>query len=443
MNETLDAVASQETEACISEKPKKKWSKKKIWLVVLCSVFAALLIAGILIYIFIINSPLYKIYQAALNTKERLDEILQNGKNLTAWVDSVKQTYESGRFTVDLDYAKPETKLQMQLHYGTEEKALAGALTYHLSNQSTLDADFSANDKELMFRFPNILNKTFSVPLENLGTNSASNSYFSEYLPDWVQALDGLDPDLFTDISWQTYQETHEDEIDDLIDSIEIDEVNEQIEHASGLTTYRMTLDSELFTELFLGYLHHVHDTRIGAGRETSLNKTIDWFEKLLLGKELTFYVGIDRNDCLSALHLRAQKQGEKASTLTIVLSGEENPWNSFGLWIDGEEKWRGGLTAENDGFTLQINRYSLRSTDSQRALVLQKDEATKLTMRYDTVNERNGATVVYGEKSWNVGLAPYRKKVSMISSSPKNLFDMGFFDWLEVIAALVEHNLL
>ena len=88
-----------------------------------------------------------------------------------------------------------------------------------------------------MFRFPQLLSKTFSVPLENLGEESANNSYLNEYLPDWVQALDGLDPDLFTDITWQTYKEEHEAEIDELIDSIEIDEVEEQIERSEEHTS--------------------------------------------------------------------------------------------------------------------------------------------------------------------------------------------------------------
>ena len=257
---------------------KKKMTKKKFWTIIVCSILAVLLITGILIYIFIINSPLWKIYRSALNTKDRLDDLLKNCSNLTSWVETVKQMYEDGKFAVDADYGSSKRDLALQLQYDAEKSAMAGALSYQWDTDKSIDADFSANETDLMFRFPQLLSKTFSVPLENLGEESANNSYLNEYLPDWVQALDGLDPDLFTDITWQTYKEEHEAEIDELIDSIEIDEVEEQIEHTKALTTYRLKIDTSLFTDLFLGYLHLVNDTRFCEYYDSKLDLSIECF---------------------------------------------------------------------------------------------------------------------------------------------------------------------
>ena len=422
-------------------KEKKKMSKKKLWIIIICSILALLLIAGILIYIFIINSPLWKIYQSALNTKDRLDDLLKNGKNLTSWVDTVKQTYEDGKFTVDADYGSSKRDLSVQLQYDAEKSAMAGALSYQWGTDRTIDADFSANETDLMFRFPQLLNKTFSVPLENLGEESANNSYLNEYLPDWVQALDGLDPDLFTDITWQTYKEEHEDEIDELIDSIEIDEVDEQIEHAKGLTTYRLKLDTPLFTELFLDYLHLVNDTRLGEDYASKLDRTIAWFEKILVGNELTFYVGINSDDCLTAFHLLSE--GKEDTRLTIVLSGGENVWNDFGIWVDGEEKYAGGLTAQKNALELKVNQYTARCEDAKQNLYLLRDQKEILSMRYENNGKNAKAAIVFGQKELDISMAPYEKPVRMISDDPTDLFDMGILDWLEVVAVLVKENLL
>ena len=420
---------------------KKKMTKKKFWTIIVCSILAVLLITGILIYIFIINSPLWKIYRSALNTKDRLDDLLKNCSNLTSWVETVKQMYEDGKFAVDADYGSSKRDLALQLQYDAEKSAMAGALSYQWDTDKSIDADFSANETDLMFRFPQLLSKTFSVPLENLGEESANNSYLNEYLPDWVQALDGLDPDLFTDITWQTYKEEHEAEIDELIDSIEIDEVEEQIEHTKALTTYRLKMDTSLFTELFLGYLHLVNDTRLGEDYDSKLDRSIAWFEEILIGNELTFYVGINDDDCLTALQLRSE--GDETTRLTIVLSGEENIWNDLGIWVDGEEKYVGGLTAQKNALVLRVNQYTARCEDAGRNLYLLRDEKEILSMRYENSGKNAKAAIMLGKKSLNVSLAPYQKSVQMLSNDPTNLFDMGFLDWLEVVAILVKENLL
>lgn len=416
-----------------------KMSKKKLWIIIICSISALLLIAGILIYIFVINSPLWKIYQAAMNTKDRLDDILQNGKNLTSWVETLRQTYEGGKFALEADYATEKRNLSVQMKY--EQSVTAGRVNYQQSTGQSIEADFSANKTELMFRFPQLLDKTFSVPLENLGKEAAGNSYLSEYLPGWVQALDGLDPDLFTDITWQTYQEEHEDAIDDLIDSIEIDEADGQIEYAEGLTTYRLTLDTPLFAELFLGYLHLVSDTRLGEVYESKLDRSIDWLEKLLLDKELTFYVGIDKNDCLSAVQLRSD--GDVSSRVTVVLSGNENIWNRFGVWIDGREKFIGGLSAENHALVLHINRYTVRCEDAQRDLLLLRNEKQILSVHYENSDRKAEMAVLFGQNNLTASIEPYTETIRMLSDDPTDLFAMGLLDWLEVIAVLVKEKLL
>lgn len=399
---------------------------------VIASALSVLLIAGLSVYLFIINSPIYKIYQAALNTKERIDGIFQNADQFSAWVDSVKQTYNDRRFALDLEYGKSSPKLELSLHQN--QSVLSGALTYHFKDEKTLNADFSANETDLMFRLPDLLDKTFSVKLENLGDETANNSYFSEYLPGWVQALDGLDPDLFTDVSFEAYKAAHEDEISDLIDSVEAEEIDTQIPHAQGLTTYRIRLDTPLFTKLFLGYLHYAHDTRVGEDYDSSLNRSIAWFDELLTGKDLTFFFGIDQNDCLTALHLDAKK-GAEVSTLTLVLSGENVI--DFGLWYNGEQKYEGALGKQGSGFALRVNHFELLCDDDANLLTLLRNGQKKITLHFGLQGSHSSAELSYGKTLWKLALAPDQRPVSMLSDNPTDLLNMGFFDWLEVVAAL------
>ncbi len=436
--------------------PAKK-PRKKGCLIGICLAFVLVLalVGGILSYIFIFNSPAYRIKAALENTTEELEDLLGNSENFLEFYRAYQLLAESGEISYDLDMEAEEADsdgwsssehYQFSLNYSKSNKQISGQFDSSTEENygdepysSDISIAFSADEEQLLLKSSSLDNKLYSVPLKDFG-KEFSGSYLSEQITN-KDALDFLEAAsfcLFPDIYWNDFSKNCP-EATALTESLKLEKSKQAIADRTDLTVYSMAVDADLIIDAINAYMEFALIEV--CGREAADQIPLRSIRATIADLDfdtLQIFIGIDDENRLAAICACPDDRSEEA--IGISLEGKENIWNEIRLYSEDNEhtlqivqtqngfRISGGetkydtllecddaartLTVFEDGEETQIIKFRLE--DDQIILTVE-EEIDEIYSSYSTTTYR-ATTIRY---------MPLRK-VDMLSGEASSIFDLN-----------------
>ncbi len=386
----------------VEKKPK---SKKKIIAIILSAVGVVALIAGLLWYFLVYNHPINKIKRALNNS---IEQLMVNTPTLSNVYHNMKDLMEDREFTLnaDVEYSKDESDGDVEkisalvnLNYdaGGEEmggKADISVYTYDSydfdTNNKTYNFKFSADDENIYARFDQLGREVYSLPLEDFG-KKYQGSALSKMVKDEDKVLNNFlekaDINPYADFTFSTFCKDT-DEGKDFIDSLNIEETDEQIPHTDDLTVYRMELSAKEYNNAINAYAMFIVSSLFGEEAAEEIEDTV--VSRGGSGKVI-ICLGINDDDCLVAICMYLKDNEDDYILLT--LEGEENIWDEIVLY-KGNTKRKLFVEQKNNGFELYRD-YDDRSAekifecnDSKGELILYNGNTKKYVVEYSDKND-------------------------------------------------------
>lgn len=342
--------------------PKKPKRLKKILLIVLCCTLVIGLIAGGLYYFLVYNHPINKLTRAVENS---IEELMANTPTLEEAYHNVRDLLQDREFTAKLDFTESKSwsdgdsrrssgKVTLNYDAGSEEMSGSLSTEEYRSygddiNSDSYNIDFSADDDDIYLRAKEVGRDVYSLPLADFGEqykkSALSDMIEDEQLDDILSVAD-INP--YMEISLMDFL-TDTEEGERFMDSLEIEEVDEDIPHAQkDLTVYRVYLEMDELQDAMIGYYKYTVANALG---EDAVDE-IDWPNASHVSGKAIVYWGINDDDCLVAIH--GYEKGNEDDAFTIALVGEENIWDEI-VFYEGSYCQKFFVEQKSDGFELYL----------------------------------------------------------------------------------------
>ena len=374
-----------------SEKPKRK--SKRLLFAVIAAVLVVALLAGGLVYAFVLRDSDGPLEAAFHNTGEQFRALLENCDTLNKVLDNVSEITEAGKGSVLLNTTVAESYVSMdlsvQLDYDQKKNEAGGEVSFSAPGYiPELAVRLYSNEDELRFAAPELLKDTYSISLKDFPEKLA-NSALGEMLGvDDELAVSGVMSQSFANTNLMT---SLEDEIQAVTDSVEATETDKKIPGAKGdLTVYSVTVDWDAVGDLMKAYATSVVASMQYGGSAEDMDEEVDEIIAEIKSTKVEVLVGVNKDDCVTAVYLGI---GDDAEAL-LLFEGKENIWNEVTLIIDGDTAAKGYFEPTKDGFRFEIEADGeslvLECDDRAGELVLSIPYGDSYSIRYDA--EDNGA---------------------------------------------------
>lgn len=373
------------------EKPKRK--SKRLLFTVIAAVLVVALLAGGLVYAFVLRDSDGPLEAAFHNTGEQFRALLENCDTLNKVLDNVSEITEAGKGSVLLNTTVAESYVSMdlsvQLDYDQKKNEAGGEVSFSAPGYiPELAVRLYSNEDELRFAAPELLKDTYSISLKDFPEKLA-NSALGEMLGvDDELAVSGVMSQSFANTNLMT---SLEDEIQAVTDSVEATETDKKIPGAKGdLTVYSVTVDWDAVGDLMKAYATSVVASMQYGGSAEDMDEEVDEIIAEIKSTKVEVLVGVNKDDCVTAVYLGI---GDDAEAL-LLFEGKENIWNEVTLIIDGDVVAKGYFEPTKDGFRFEIEADGeslvLECDDRAGELVLSIPYGDSYSIRYDA--EDNGA---------------------------------------------------
>lgn len=404
-------------EALPAEPVEKKPGKKRFIFVAAAAAVVLVLLVSMIALIVAGSSPKAKLYKAAKKSGEQLTELMDNSDNFVAMVENVKTIYEEQELTLKANYSmnqeavgyyKMENNITLQLSASQKDKELSakGSVVSNFEYPDYPEYGYSQNygielyadEKEVIAAMPDVLDDAYSLPLKKLGDKlfaSDLGKLLEDELDDeTIDALQKLDVNLFAETDWEAFEKAYPDEAKDFMDSLVIEKSDMEIPEAEGnLKVYSITWDMKDLSDLMVAYRLYTIEETLGEDILRELDDIEDELKDSMEGLEdyeIVIYAGI-RKGYLTALNVEVY-DGSEEHTVTFLLEGKDNLWESFTLYADGDKVMTGGIEMTRDGFEVEMK------ADGEKLVIECDDAACEFTISFD------GEDVVLGYGAENNG---------------------------------------
>lgn len=378
------------------EKPKRK--SKRLLFAVIAAVLVVALLAGGLVYAFVLRDSDGPLETAFHNTGEQFRTLLENCDTLNKVLDNVTEITEAGKCSLLLDASIVDSyvSVDFSVRYDIDQKKneAGGEVKFSAPGYiPELAVRLYANEDELRLAAPELLKDTYSISLKNFPEKLA-NSALGKMLgvddelavSEFLQSFGGTSqvPDFFS---------LYGDEAKAIEDSVEVTETDKKIPGAKGdLTVYSVTVDWDAISELIKAVVKdtmNVDDLNLSVTNE-DVDRAIDEAIAEIANSGVVLLIGVNKDDCVTAVYLGI---GDDAEAL-LLFEGKENIWNEVTLIIDGDIAAKGYFEPTKDGFRFEIEADGeslvLECDDRAGELVLSIPYGDSYSIRYDA--EDNGA---------------------------------------------------
>ncbi len=367
------------------EKPKRK--SKRLLFTVIAAVLVVALLAGGLVYAFVLRDSDGPLEAAFHNTGEQFRALLENCDTLNKVLDNVSEITEAGKGSVLLNTTVAESYVSMdlsvQLDYDQKKNEAGGEVSFSAPGYiPELAVRLYSNEDELRFAAPELLKDTYSISLKDFPEKLA-NSALGEMLGvDDELAVSGVMSQSFANTNLMT---SLEDEIQAVTDSVEATETDKKIPGAKGdLTVYSVTVDWDAVGDLMKAYATSVVASMQYGGSAEDMDEEVDEIIAEIKSTKVEVLVGVNKDDCVTAVYLGI---GDDAEAL-LLFEGKENIWNEVTLIIDGDIAAKGYFEPTKDGFRFEIEADGeslvLEGDDRAGELVLSIPYGDSYSIRYD-----------------------------------------------------------
>ncbi len=330
--------------------PKEKTpiNKRKLFTILGSSLVALLLIVGIVLYVTVFSTPKYKVYTAAKNSIEELETVLGKGKPVMTAAKNVVGMLEDGEMSIDLSIDGQS----ISFDYSRDDEILRAAADIYGT-----EIIIAADDETLAFSLPDYLSNAYSIPLKNFGKELCEWDLVAYEIPSsYRDKLKNVSIDLFSD-TWEDFKDT--DAYEEFEEKLVFEEVGESIPNAKCATVYRISVEVADLADLFLAYFEFVLEPIVGEElTATAMRELRSEVRGNLGGKALVILVGINEDDCVTALRLSGETRGREEGSFAVVLAGKDNPWELVELYEDDELDAALRFETTSSGFELYYDEY-------------------------------------------------------------------------------------
>ena len=442
---------------CAEETPapvKPKRSHKRLIISLIAAVLALTLLSGSLVYALVLNTPEYKLANALENTGEDFLDLFDNCDNLKAVSKTIGKIGESQKSFVGAELSgkvgNESFSCTVELEQDITAKRQSGKIALSIPNaMPDLSLRFYGDEDMLAFSSPELLKNTYSVPTKDFG-QKLLDSPLGEMLE-----LDGktkeeiadISLNLFSEFQWDKFLQEHSEEYKALKESFQITEVNEQIAEMPNLTIYSIALDWNIAGKLFRAYREQLFVATYGTAflADKQYAEFDELFEQLA-DAELEIRIGVNEDNRAVAFYVFDEKGRD---SLTILLKGEDNPWDEFVLLSDSESIATIVCEPTQNGprFTFEsgTTAVTLECNDSDALFTLSSKGTPTFSIRY--AHPKDGGAEFIAEipvdgvtLDFTMIISP-SKGIEPLSETPIDLFSLSRSE-LEKLAYEVLGNL-
>ncbi len=375
--------------------PRKPRNRKKLILSMLAAVTALALLGGLLTVLLVFNAPQYKLAKAAENTLEQLREAVGDSESFVTILDTLTQIEDEEEFTLKFryndcysgdSYYSDET-VEGTLHYSFADEALSGTAAYRCDSEDlseSVELAVYADRDEAQLCVPSCGDAVYVLPLAGLGEQLQEAPLFDDISDEMsrreARALEGLDINLFPDLSLSAFKDGNGDIYDDFLNG-GLKKSDEEIPDAEeDMTVYEFAPEVSCAAEFIGCYSSFVLKQCLGEMFVEELDADLENAFELPENTDdvdIRVYFGV-RDGCLAAAALCAEYRGIENS-MVLELLGEENLFDEFRITVyaDGQTQGevKGGLKATSNGFEMKAdngyNGYTLSFNDRRGAVTL------------------------------------------------------------------------
>lgn len=456
------------------EPPKK--NTKKIILIAA----AALLVIGAVVACILIfgkTDPETAVKDAYAKTCDELDDVFAKAPDLSDAMSIASDIMEKDKMTIgfgiDADIPSYTTAgssnsqtnvfLSVDMDFDFKNNIANGEVYSSIDIGVTSEFEFltSINEDSMIVQMPEYIDGSYGFAFTDDFVDRLLNSYLynetnlSETLPPfavrmYASTLSGLGAE--TAASAEDSPAPIAAAYDDLKKTFKYEESDVEIPKCSGLDMYRIRYDKEAY-ETFVDLIADLCEAGgYSSGIiDFSFTEMPDEMLDTIRNSKVKIYVGIDENDRLAAFSLCLDD-----SYLTLRLSGKNNVWNSFTLYVDKDAAFSGGFKSTKNGFELRIT-----DKDESGIIVACNDKSGKLTLKviedggmnevklalnYELIRNKTGvefeldlSDLLGSDMSLSLSLKPLKGEVTMLDTEFVDVLDFTEEEYQNFMLSLID----
>lgn len=471
-------VSAPETVECeYSEtvQPPKKNTKKIILIAA-----AALLVIGVVVACILIfgkTDPETAVKDAYAKTCDELDDVFAKAPDLSDVMSIASDIMSRDKMTVGLSLdadipsymttgssnSQTNVFLSVDMDIDLKNNATNGKIysSVDVGVISEFEMLLSSNMDSMIVQMPKYIDGSYGVALSDDFVDRLLNSYLynetglSESLPPfairmYASAMSELGAEAAASVEDATAPIAAA--YDELKKTFEYEESDVEIPKCGGLDMYKINYDKKAY-KTFVGLIADLFDgSSYSSGLvDFSFTEMPDEILDAIRNSKVKIYVGIDDNDRLAAVSLRLDD-----SYLTLRLSGKNNVWNSFTLYVDKDAAFSGGFKSTKNGFELRITDKNesgiiVACNDKSGKLTLKVIEdggmnEVKLALNYELIKNKTGvefeldlSDLLGSDMSLSLSLKPLKGEVTMLDTEFVDVLDFTEEEYQNFMLSLID----
>lgn len=455
--------------------PPKKNTKKIILIAV-----AALLVIGAVVACILIfgkTDPETVVKDAYAKTCDELDDVFAKAPDLSDAMSIASDIMEKDKMTIgfgiDADIPSYTTAgssnsqtnvfLSVDMDFDFKNNIANGEVYSSIDIGVTSEFEFlaSINEDSMIVQMPEYIDGSYGFAFTDDFVDRLLNSYLynetglSETLPPfavrmYASTLSGLGAETAAPVEDATAPIAAA--YDELKKTFEYEESDVEIPKCGGLDMYKVNYDKKAY-KTFVGLIADLFDgSSYSSGLvDFSFTEMPDEILDAIRNSKVKIYVGIDENDRLAAFSLCLDD-----SYLTLRLSGKNNVWNSFTLYVDKDAAFSGGFKSTKNGFELRIT-----DKDESGIIVACNDKSGKLTLKviedggmnevklalnYELISNKTGvefeldlSDLLGSDMSLSLSLKPLKGEVTMLDTEFVDVLDFTEEEYQNFMLSLID----
>lgn len=416
----------------------RKRNRKRLIFSLIAAVLVLALLAGGLVYAFVLNTPEARLLRALENTGEALEDVFARCTNLNALAARGEELSASGKLSCALELSSDSGYRPFSYKFcadtDRENKQLGGSFDFTMDDAiPPIQLQFYLDEESLVLGLPQLLDDVYSIPMKDFGKKLLASPLAKSAEIEGSDVLSELSFNFFAEISWDDFRKQYPEETAAFLDSLQIEESDEAIPKAEdGLEVYSLRVDWQCAGALLQAYMEYSVCALYGTDAMLTQSELDELDDTLAELDDAGSYllIGINDDNCISALYLTDEAQ---TYTATLLLEGRQNLWNDVTLLVDGKTVATACLQSTADGFQCEIEAenttLSIACDDAEGLLTFAASDSPSAIQEFRYESADGGLhiyTVSQAEDlRFDLRLLPLQQ-IDKLSDDPTDLFSVS-----------------
>lgn len=403
-------------ESPVRQEPTPKNTKKIVVPIVIGAV-AVVVIAAVVAVICSAFSPESVVLRASKKSGEEFAELFEDSEEFSRFFENFAKISSLGEYNADLDFdyntilqdSVSFTDVSLKVNVAERSASVNGDLVSKSSSHTeSISVKAYMDENDITLALPDILDESYSVPLDKLGEkfidSEMGDLMLGDLADEQLDLIGKIDLDPYADVTYEAFKKHDTEAVKVFEESLVIEKSDKIIPNADvDMKVYRVACDMEALADMIDSYSSFSMVTRYGIDRET-----LDDYYNMTYGHdyplpystaveylrehEIELYLGID-GGCVKALCFEDVSDGEGESA-TMLLVGKDNIWETVEFYNGEELTVEAGYMQKDNGFVWTFN------FDDTDLIVTCDDDACELTLSAIVgENDAEDLVIKYGAK--------------------------------------------